>query len=301
MKDLYDSSGFQWCDLDKKDELFEHGGAARFLVARHRTGEKKPVGFVHFRFTLQGEAVGVIGGEPCLYVMDAQLEPAVQRKGLGTHMFSMLDTIARKQGMNHLMLPFVKGDEGTKAFCLDGLAGFAVDDLSSVATAQDGEFDAADILAEDGTFSILSRKPDAALGAAGTPAKPTDGERSAADTPEKEAGAAPVAALAFDPTFGAADAGKDAKEDARDAAAAELIKALEDAGGLPVGLDQAAKSMLVSLLEMFKEQTGREPTREDIQGWVAKIQEHAGEENGDEEDGEEGSEDESEDEDEDDE
>ena len=38
----------------------------------------------------------------------------------------------------------------------------------------------------------------AALGAAGTPAKPTDGERSAADTPEKEAGAAPVAALAFD-------------------------------------------------------------------------------------------------------
>ena len=110
MKDLYDSSGFQWCDLDKKDELFEHGGAARFLVARHRTGEKKPVGFVHFRFTLQGEAVGVIGGEPCLYVMDAQLEPAVQRKGLGTHMFSMLDTIARKQGMNHLMLPFVKGD-----------------------------------------------------------------------------------------------------------------------------------------------------------------------------------------------
>ena len=43
--------------------------------------------------------------------------------------------------------------------------------------------------------------------------------------------------------------------------ASELMKALEDVGGLPVGLDQAAKGMLLSLLEVFKEQTGREPTQ----------------------------------------
>ena len=43
--------------------------------------------------------------------------------------------------------------------------------------------------------------------------------------------------------------------------ASTLMKALEDVGGLPLGLDQAAKGMLMSLLEVFKEQTGRDPTQ----------------------------------------
>ena len=48
-------------------------------------------------------------------------------------------------------------------------------------------------------------------------------------------------AVPFDPTFGAGDANKDGTpEDANDVQASELMKALEDVGGLPMGLDQAS-------------------------------------------------------------
>lgn len=45
----------------------------------------------------QGEAVGVVGGEPALYVMDIQLEESVRRKGLGRHLMRTLEMVARKQ------------------------------------------------------------------------------------------------------------------------------------------------------------------------------------------------------------
>lgn len=67
MKQLYDDSGYSWCDADKKEELIDHGGAARFLIVRKKRTERddshSPVAFAHFRFTLQGEAVGVEGGQ----------------------------------------------------------------------------------------------------------------------------------------------------------------------------------------------------------------------------------------------
>lgn len=67
MRQLYDDSGYSWCDADKKEELIDHGGAARFLIVRKKRTERddshSPVAFAHFRFTLQGEAVGVEGGQ----------------------------------------------------------------------------------------------------------------------------------------------------------------------------------------------------------------------------------------------
>ena len=60
MEALYDDSGYGWCDLDKEDELTNHEGAARFLIVNDKT-EGRNAGFVHFRFTLQGEAVGIPG------------------------------------------------------------------------------------------------------------------------------------------------------------------------------------------------------------------------------------------------
>jgi hypothetical protein len=49
--------------LDKKEELTHHEGAARFLIVSDNTEGAKhfKAGFVHFRFTLRGEAVGVSG------------------------------------------------------------------------------------------------------------------------------------------------------------------------------------------------------------------------------------------------
>jgi len=39
------------------------------------------VGFIMFRFTLQGDLVGQMAGKPSLLVYDLQLKPQVQRKG----------------------------------------------------------------------------------------------------------------------------------------------------------------------------------------------------------------------------
>ena len=100
MQEIYDESGYMWDDDDKREELMEHGGAARFLVAREASEEAgklgRPVAFVHFRFSLQGEAVGCLGGQPCLYIMDIQIEKVSQRKGLGRHLVRTLEVCLQK-------------------------------------------------------------------------------------------------------------------------------------------------------------------------------------------------------------
>ena len=105
----------------------------------------RPLAFVHFRFTLQGEAVGVEGGRPALYIMDIQVEPEVQRKGLGCHLMQIAEIIACKQGMMHLMMPVVVKDENARRFLLSGLSGFQQDDLSTI-VSYDGQ-DASALLA----------------------------------------------------------------------------------------------------------------------------------------------------------
>lgn len=54
MEDIYDSCGYGWDDCDKREELSENG--ARFLLIRDVSidSSSKIVGFVHFRFTVQG-------------------------------------------------------------------------------------------------------------------------------------------------------------------------------------------------------------------------------------------------------
>lgn len=47
------------------------------------------VGFVHYRFTVEEEI-------PVLYVYELQLEPHVQRKGLGKFLMQLIELIAHK-------------------------------------------------------------------------------------------------------------------------------------------------------------------------------------------------------------
>ncbi|KAJ1441753.1 hypothetical protein B484DRAFT_99283 [Ochromonadaceae sp. CCMP2298] len=89
MEARYEASGYGWDDDDKKKELTEKG--ARFLLVRAAptptptpttTGaedveatEPGPlVGFVHFRFTVQGEVLEKMAGDNCLHVFDIHLE-----------------------------------------------------------------------------------------------------------------------------------------------------------------------------------------------------------------------------------
>jgi ribosomal protein S18 acetylase RimI-like enzyme len=89
MRAVVNASGFGWDTEEKMEELTDK--SARFLLIRSAAGEEL-VGFVNFRFTLQGEMEGRMVGAAALFVYDIQLAPAVQRKGLGKFLMQVLIT-----------------------------------------------------------------------------------------------------------------------------------------------------------------------------------------------------------------
>jgi GNAT superfamily N-acetyltransferase len=71
-----------WNEKAKEHELREY--AANFLFA---ISDGVPVGFVHFRFEQQN-------GEFVLFIYDVQVEPEIQRRGLGSHLVTGCEFIA---------------------------------------------------------------------------------------------------------------------------------------------------------------------------------------------------------------
>lgn len=131
MEDKYDASGYGWDDEDKMQELTEK--EARFLIAREWPSEPgatkgEAVGFVHFRFTVQGEVIDKMAGEPQLYIYDIHIEDHSQRKGLGKHLLTILELIARREKMRMLALPVQLGDNATCEWLLHVGRGWAVDE-----------------------------------------------------------------------------------------------------------------------------------------------------------------------------
>ncbi|XP_057459718.1 uncharacterized protein LOC130750250 isoform X2 [Actinidia eriantha] len=66
-------------------------------------GRKSIVGFVHYRFTVEEEI-------PVLYVYELQLEPYVQRKGLGKFLMQLIELIAYKNQMGAVVLTVQKAN-----------------------------------------------------------------------------------------------------------------------------------------------------------------------------------------------
>ena len=62
------------------------------------------MGYLQFRFTFQGEFINQQAGQSSLFVWDLQLLPTHQRKGLGKHMMSVIELIARKNKMAFVQL-----------------------------------------------------------------------------------------------------------------------------------------------------------------------------------------------------
>ena len=89
MMQLYINARWGWADAEKRKELMED--SARYIIARNKA-DGKPVGFIHFRFIIEGNW-------EVLYVYELQLEEEVHRKGLGKHMMSTMELIGRKWGM----------------------------------------------------------------------------------------------------------------------------------------------------------------------------------------------------------
>jgi GNAT superfamily N-acetyltransferase len=88
---------------------------ARFLVVTER-GWETPVAFCHFRFTVQGEVMDVMAGETTLYVWDIHVEEQHQRKGLGKHLLTLCELIAKREKMKFVSIPVMNGDDVATSF-----------------------------------------------------------------------------------------------------------------------------------------------------------------------------------------
>ena len=84
--------------------------------------------FVHFRFTVQGEVMDKMAGEPSLYIYDVHVEDHSQRKGLGKHLLLILELIARREKMKLLSIPVQLVDTETKEWVAHIGRGWAVDE-----------------------------------------------------------------------------------------------------------------------------------------------------------------------------
>lgn len=99
--------GSEWPTEEKVKRREMVAPEARYIFVREgeppnasATEDKAPiVGFVHYRFTLEEEV-------PVLYVYELQLEPRLQRKGLGKFLMQLIELIARKVKISILQLCF---------------------------------------------------------------------------------------------------------------------------------------------------------------------------------------------------
>lgn len=108
MEERYDASGYGWDDEDKEQSFIEPG--TRFLLVKEK-GWDTPIAFAHFRFSVQGEIMEVMKGEPSLFLWDIHVEPEFQRKGLGKHLLTVLELIARQQKMKVISIPVQLKDD----------------------------------------------------------------------------------------------------------------------------------------------------------------------------------------------
>jgi GNAT superfamily N-acetyltransferase len=129
MEDLYEETGYGWEDGPKESELTEE--CARILVVRRAVAEGAkegaegaPIAYIHFRFTLQGEIHQTVSGEPALFVYDVQVAEEAQGRGLGKRLMQLMELIAAKHQMRHVMVRTIGEDPRTINFINTKLKGY---------------------------------------------------------------------------------------------------------------------------------------------------------------------------------
>lgn len=127
MRSLYEASQWGWSENAKRKELGHRD--AWYLVAHMENDDSSPVGFVHFRFDMDG-------GMSVLYCYELQLESRVQRQGLGSHLMRLLDVLAAHFRMCKTVLTVFKSNTGALAFYQKAL-GYHVDETNPVGDAAD--------------------------------------------------------------------------------------------------------------------------------------------------------------------
>ena len=84
-----------------------------------------------------------MAGETSLFINDIHLDNSYQRKGLGKHLITLLELIARKEAMSRLSIPIQLNDEiatswitKTKGFTID----YSFEDLGFDANSEVRDF-----------------------------------------------------------------------------------------------------------------------------------------------------------------
>jgi len=229
--------------------------AARFLFASLDDGQevrldsKKPplVALFHFRFTVQGELLERMEGEPVLLVADAFVARESQHKGLGRHCMALLELVARKETMSGLMFASYQAlDSAVEPFISSKLKGWALDEAWEP---------------EDGAFTVYAKTfaaPPAAKesGAGGSPTSmlATDAAVEKPVQSEVDLLATNLAATPFWESVPQASAPTEAKESVVSEEDAE-----ED--------DVETARLLDELVALFVKEHAREPTEEEVAQW----------------------------------
>ena len=100
--------------------------AARYLIVSGQPGlqpdlSQEKIGYVHWRFEEEE-------GDPIMYIMEVQLAPPCQGKGLGRFLVQLLELIARRSGLAKMMLTVMHANMAGQA--LYRRLGFVLDDSS---------------------------------------------------------------------------------------------------------------------------------------------------------------------------
>jgi len=126
-EDAYDNSGYGWDDDDKMSELTAK--ESRYLVMEDQ--DRRPVAFAHFGFTLQGDVLDQMVGEPVLKVYNIAVLEGLQRQGIGQRLIQLLELIARKNNMAYVQTMVTNGSDAALAFFQRKLKGYKADNVAS--------------------------------------------------------------------------------------------------------------------------------------------------------------------------
>ncbi|KAG6621336.1 N-alpha-acetyltransferase 40 [Phytophthora cinnamomi] len=133
MKALYQASDWGYDPVAKRKELFED--EARYLFVHDEsvasTASAPLVGFAHFRFVEDDGAL-------VLYLYEVQLASTAQRHGLGKFLMQLLLLVARKHGMELMVLTVFKSNTGAMKFYRERL-GFEIDETSPSACGDNSQ------------------------------------------------------------------------------------------------------------------------------------------------------------------
>jgi ribosomal protein S18 acetylase RimI-like enzyme len=277
MEGRYDMSGYGWDDEDKHMTLTENG--ARFLVIREwpeedDAQEGNMVGIAHFRFSVTGEYMDTMAGEPSLILWDLHIDEDFQRRGLGKHVLTLLEFVAKREGMRYVSVPVMLKDDVSLAWVRKAGGGKYQPDTSLRSLIDfDPEMEGFEVFSKE----LVPPRPASAPVSASVSAPAADSADAAA-TPAKAKEAAKGSDLSptsvFDlgalaaalPPTAPAEAEQEAEAEEQEAEAEE-----EEAEAEEEGVELPLEEAICKLQDLFFDRHQREPTREEVDQWRAAL------------------------------